>query len=458
MSAPKWGPVALAGLSCFCVAQATVDGNDPFRCLALAALAGAAALFAPRLAALEKVGETGVAVLLWGFALWNVGELFMRPPGIYLRVSMPQYFDYLRLFGCAAVLVGAGLWHEGRWSKLRFPALLVLFVVIGCWVVRHSPRPYIDVFYFHEGAFQAIRAGHDPWAITIPNIYGNSAFYGPGLIENGRVLVGHPYPLLSLAITFASDALTGDYRYGLVVAIAGAAALLAYARPGRIAELAATLFLFMPRVFFVIEQGWTDTLAVFFLALCVFCAFRFRRGLPVALGLLFAVKQYLLAAAPLALFLLDRPWKLRDVLRLAVPSGAIALVLLGVPWLVSGRAYYHSVIEFQILQPFRPDAISFLALAARHGLHVWQGISFVLLLVALGVCVWRARPERGTFALATGFAFLVFFATSKQAFVNYYAFVIGAIACGLSVLVGEEPSPVVETPIVPAEIGKSLTG
>jgi hypothetical protein len=450
---PRLGPLALGGVACFAVAQALVDGNSPFLCLAFAIVAGAAAVFAPRVEPLEKLGERGVAVLLWAFALWNVGQLFMRPPGIYLRISMADYFDFLRLLGTAAVLVGAGLWREGWAGRLRFPALLAVFVAIGFWTVRHSPQPHIDVFYFHQAAFEAIRAHHDPWGTTIPNIYGNSLFYGPGLVENGRVMVGHPYPPLSLAITFAADAIAGDYRYALVIAIAGAAALFAYARPGRLAELGAALFLFMPRVFFVIEQGWTDSLAVFFLALVVFCACRYRRALPIALGLLFAVKQYLLAAAPLALLLLDRPWRVRDVLRLAVPSGAIALVLLGAPFLFSGRPYFHSVIEFQVLQPFRIDALSFLAFAAQHGIHVWEGISFVLLLGVLALCVWRAATGPASFALTTGFAFLVFFATSKQAFVNYYAFVLGALVCGLcAALPIEEPKPAVEPAPAPAPL------
>ena len=92
------------------------------------------------------------------------------------------------------------------------------------------------------------------------------------------------------------------------------------------------------------------------------------------------------------------------------------------------HSFWQGVVKWQLIQPFRPDALSFSVLADRLGL---PHISQVLVIIAtLAATVWSlARAPRRTNAFAGCFALmmLVFFSLNKQAFVNYYFLVIGAI-------------------------------
>ena len=68
------------------------------------------------------------------------------------------------------------------------------------------------------------------------------------------------------------------------------------------------LFLFTPRAFFVLEQGWIEPFVICGLCAVVFCAVRRPKALPYAVVLFLSTKQYLLFALPAILLLLPRPW------------------------------------------------------------------------------------------------------------------------------------------------------
>jgi hypothetical protein len=68
--------------------------------------------------------------------------------------------------------------------------------------------------------------------------------------------------------------------------------------------------------------------------------------------------------------------------------------------------------------------------------------AWVALVLAAGAAmlgVWRLPRTAGGFATAVTFTFLVFFAFNKQAFCNYYHFVIAALCCATAAT-GLEPS------------------
>ena len=54
-------------------------------------------------------------------------------------------------------------------------------------------------------------------------------------------------------------------------------------------------------------------------------------------------------------------------------------------------------------------------------------------------CACGAPRTAAGFAGSVGLVMLVFFAFSKQAFANYYFFVIGALCCAAAVSVGPRP-------------------
>jgi len=309
--------------------------------------------------------------------------------------------------------------------------------MLGAWVVRHSPHPIIDVVVFQRDAVAAILAGHNPYTLTFPNIYDNgSAFYGPGMSVGGRLQFGFPYPPLSLLLAVPGAVLGGDFRYSQLLAMTGSGALIALARGGPLGLAAAALYLFSPRSFFVLEQGWTEPYLVALLALVVFFACRFRAGLGVAIGLLLASKQYLILAVPLIPLL--RPPEQRSgapcrwAVSVAAPAIAVASVLTLPFVLWDPSAFIHDVVALQFHQPFRDDALTFLAaFAYLTGIQLPSSCAFLAAALASWLA-WRRCPRTPAgFATATAFVFFSFFAFNKQAFCNYYSFVVGALCVAL---------------------------
>jgi hypothetical protein len=168
----------------------------------------------------------------------------------------------------------------------------------------------------------------------------------------------------------------------------------------------------------------------------VFAAVRSPRVLRYAYGALLAVKQYGVFTVPL-LLLLVRPGKkwAREVLI----AGAIAAAVT-VPfalWDVPG--FLRSVVVFQGKQPFRVEALSYIAWTAEGGvprLPLW--LSFGVLPVPLALGLWRAPRTPSGFAAASSLLFVLFFAFAKQAFCNYYFLVLGTICTALAALAPAE--------------------
>ena len=104
------------------------------------------------------------------------------------------------------------------------------------------------------------------------------------------------------------------------------------------------------------------------------------------------------------------------------------------PWaLWDWHAFIWSVIKLQFFSPFRPDSMSFVAWLARaHGVRLPALVAFAAAFAAALLGIWRAPRTPAGFAAATGFAFMVFFALSKQAFSNYYFFVITCLCASVA--------------------------
>jgi hypothetical protein len=368
----------------------------------------------------ELSGRAVAAALATGCAVEGL-LLFTRPPGIYLEPGPGGPWPYWAGVAllCALALLSAR-------EKRAFPFLLAVHFALGVWVLRASPNPLIDVVTFQREAIDHALRGHNPYAMTFSDPYGGRfPFYGEGLLQNGRVLVGYPYPPLCLALGIAAQVIAGDYRFAVLASITAAAACIALARPGRVARLAAALLLLSPRGFFVVEQGWTDPYVLALGCAVVLCAIRFRRALPWVLGAFFAVKQYAVLAAPLLLLVEKRPWRL--LLHAAIFAGALTLPFA----LLDLRAFIDDVVRFQMRQPFRPDSLSFSAWSRAVGGPVLPGwISFLALAAAIALSLAARAP----FAAALALSFCAFFAVGKQAFCNYYFFVLGLAACAAGVI------------------------
>jgi hypothetical protein len=206
--------------------------------------------------------------------------------------------------------------------------------------------------------------------------------------------------------------------------------LMATARPGKIAVLAATLFLLTPRSLYVIDLAWTEPLLTLTFSMAMFCACRCRKMLPYALGLYFATKQYTVLSLPALLLLVDGPNYWKELWGMVVRAGAVVAVITVPFFLWDPREFARAVGYWQLIQPFRVDALSYLVVIYhRNGHHpppIWT--PFLAIIPAAALAVWRGARSPTGFAAAVTIINLAFFAFNKQAFCNYYYFVM-ATSC-----------------------------
>jgi len=443
--------LGLAGLT---LGQALQDGNGGFTVpaiiwLTVSLICLAYALFTPRKPLQGFFIKISFRVLLLGL-WWQIFQLATKYPGVSHQASS---LSTLWLFKLGVIVAGIlafmSLAPKDRISAVRQNLLVCLTLLViwfmGVWIIKSSPEPRIDVFVFQQMSGEALLHGSNPYTQTPPNIYGHMQYYGEELVKDGFLTIGNPYPPLSIYFATLGYLAGGDIRYSYLLAIVLSGALIAFLQPGRESKLAAYIFLFTPRVFYLVEQSWTEPIVVLLLTATVYCAIHYPRWLPFMLGLLFASKQYLLFLIPLTLLLVpprsswrNWAWIYGGMAGVAVAVTA-PLALWNIPafiWNVGGAQWY---------QIFRMDALSYPALYA----HVFnqipsQLIGFVALAIAF-LPVWRFTPRTPMgFVAGVAWCLGIFFAFSKQAFCNYYFLVIGAICCTLASLPTSHQTPQAE--------------
>jgi hypothetical protein len=160
-------------------------------------------------------------------------------------------------------------------------------------------------------------------------------------------------------------------------------------------------------------------------------------------------------AAPLVVLLYPGPQPWRQTLRTLLKAAGIAAVVTLPFAVLDPVALYNDLIGFQMRQPFRMDALSYLAWwAAGTGQQPpsWHG--FAVVLPALGLSLWRAPRTPAGFAAAMAMTYTVFFAFSKQAFCNYYYFVGGMLLLLAAEELTTTPAPAApDVPVVPGVPG-----
>jgi len=376
-----------------------------------------------------------VTLILWAGVTWQLSVIAQARPALYLETRNLRAFHVWAAVEAAVVLLGMAplRWLRAAW----LPALVVIHAGLGLWILHWSPSPQIDVITVHNAALRAIVHGHNPYAITFANIYGaDSPFYAPGAESGGRVLFGYPYPPLSLLMVVPGY-LLGDYRYAQLAAIVLAAGAMAYARPSQNARLGAALFLTTPRVFFVLEQGWSEPVSVLLLAVTVFVALRAGRGArwrqaaAVIGGLTSASKQYLVIVLPLLWTSCSaRGAERRRFMAIAIVAATVLPVIF---FLWRPGPFLEDVVLLQLREPFRMDALSYLGWLARNGFGA-PSMLWTVSAMAFSLAIVLIRGERSPAGLAASLAFVLLatFAFGKKAFCNYYFLVVGALCCAVA--------------------------
>lgn len=402
--------------------------------IAVALVLVIAATVVPRPRRFARFDGWAVPLLALGGLVVQIGQLYAALPGTFLR--LPEGSLETFYWGLAALaVIGGSVAHAGsrRAIALQIGAFVVVHFALGIWMIQHTRAPHIDVHVFHRDAIAALRNGIDPYGITFRNIYLDDVFYGQGLSVDGRLQFGFPYFPLSLLTAMPGQLLAGDHRYSQLVAMELAAILMAFARPAGFGPTAAVLYLTTPRIFFVLEQSWTEPFVVLGLAAVVFAACRHSRAVPWLFGAFIALKQYLVFALPAALMLLKWPLDRSPLLRWFGKAALVGAVvtLPFVAW--NPAAFWHSVVMLQLHQPFRPEALSFLAWWASRG-HEQPPtvIAFVAMAIGYAISMRRLPRTPAGFSAVVAVTFFSFFAFNKQAFCNYYFFVVGALAVSLA--------------------------
>jgi hypothetical protein len=393
------------------------------------------AIISPRFPAVETLCRRMLpAILAFGIA----------DQAIYLLMrvrSDPQ----ITLAFATIVLLGLIQFFDLR--RLRIPLMIIMvlaFFVAGELAFNlHAKDPRIDVFMFQTNASWAITHGFNPYTFRYPSMYPpGTPYYGPGVVDaQGILTVGFPYPPFSLFLALPGYLLGSDVRYSHLAAMGLSAGLIVATRPGRISALAATLLLLMPRAIYVLDLAWTEPFLVLTFSFVMFCVFRWPKALPYALGLYFSTKQYTILTIPLLPLLIEGPRHWRT-LGTILFKAALVVAAINLPFLILNvHEFFRALVLFQFLQGFRNDALSYLVFIHQNfpgvSLPVW--ISLLPLVVIIPLSLRRLSSSPAGFAAAVTAVHLFFFAFNKQAFCNYYYFVI-ATACW-SIAAANLPNP-----------------
>jgi uncharacterized membrane protein len=210
-----------------------------------------------------------------------------------------------------------------------------------------------------------------------------------------------------------------------------------------VASGVAALFLFTPRTFFVLEEGWTEVWLVLLLAGVVASAIRKGTLVPYLAGVLAVAKQFGLFLIP-AMALLAARRSRRSLARQAmIATGLAALVTL--PFFFwNPERFVHNVITVHTRYVVDADGLTYLGERLRAtgtAPPQWIGAGLALL-VGLAVALRGSRTAAG-FARGAALTILVLFAFSAFARANHYYFSLGAlwIAVGTAELPRSARSP-----------------
>jgi uncharacterized membrane protein len=373
-----------------------------------------------------NISSQAIQLTLWVALGSQFAVINLIPPGVYISASGPDWQIFSAVLAATTFVAGGIISNNRLINSLSFYISLAAFVFLALWVIRFSPSPKIDVFGFQVEAIRSLLGGSNPYEIRTPNIYGHTHFYGPGVVHDGVVQFGFPYFPLSL-LAVIPGGLLGDLRFAQIFFIVATGILFTRLQPGSIGRGIALLYWFSPRTLFVIEQSWTEPLMLFLATLVALAAKTNPRIVAPAFGLLLSAKQTMFLM-PFLFPLLNLGDFKGQIRALCISLGIAGLITLPF-FLWNPLEFWRSVIDWQLIQPSRPDALSFSALS-----HSVTGTYFPVYLPFLGsaACValafWKSARSPAGWAMSTTMVYLVFFAMNKQAFCNYYFMVIG-FAC-----------------------------
>lgn len=442
MTTPNSVPGLVAGAAVILGLLLAISGGtlDPYA-LSLVTVAGCAVFVAARLNLRgHPVSATRlpVVILAFGISISLIHDVLFLPG---VLVNPARLGGFRQGVGAIALILATYFWKSApAWiARVRFPVIVVIAAGLGVIMFYASPTPGIDVWHLQqEGALELLR-GENPYSTLYPNIYGpGTPLIDPSLLSpDGRYVTTYPYMPLTLLLG-APLAWLGDVRWLMLAAVVLSAVLIRKLGCGSLqAELAGVFLLVQPQGFMVLELAWTEPVALAAVLTAVLVVSRVqekkkREGEEqgwdwLTAGLAGAVaassKQYVpLLLIPLIFAL---PVRARIKAAAVAVCGTLIIVLPFLAW--DPSAFLRGTIEFQLRQPFRLDALSWLAAIAALGgplLPSWP--AFLLAGVSLVMTLRRMISLRQG-VLVSAASWIVFVAFNKQAFCNYYWLATGLL-------------------------------
>lgn len=374
-------------------------------------------------------------MMLWGTIVSKLG-VHARSFGvyIYLLLGMVLVALVLAIAGIARFPGQCRTSTSTRNELSQYWPILAVLVLIHCVTAFFLSKPgsadNIDTYTFQRDACRNLLHGTNPFGTTQADIFSPSLtalYYGPNMVLNGRVQIGFQYPPLTLFWALPGY-LLGDVRYSYLIAIIISAFLLFAIAPDKHGLGLVSVLLLSPLTFAVENRCWTEPMVLMTLSATVYAAGKKRWWLPIALGLFLASKQYNILALPLIGYFI-RPFSWKAYWKLSCQGLGVAAVTILPFAFWNVRGLWHDLILFHLAQPFRLDAVSFAVI-----FPALEKIGPILVVVFLAWALKAQRRDPAIFPSAYGVAVLLFFATSKQAFANYYFLIAQAFFLSVAAL------------------------
>lgn len=399
-------------------------------CVGVAGLVGLAGLIPLAWRASSANAEIVLQSLLVGFLLFEFILQVCNDHDNRNEYYHDQWLIFIPLAMAIASLLS--LLKRPLIRAVSLPMVVFLLVILLTRAVTiYGQHTSIDVLNFQRESSAELLHGQNPYAMRYDSIYPpDTPYYGPGVVdENNRLTYGFPYFPLSLLLALPGH-LFGDVRYSHLGAMVAVGLLMWLSRPRATSVLTAAVLFLSPATYWMVKYAWTEALLIFTLSLVMYCALRWRKALPIALGIFFATKQYTVLAVPAVWLLTTGPNRRREFFKLIAFAFAVAAAITLPFFLWNPHEFWRAVVQWQFIQPFRDDALSFLVWYAQNhgGKHLPLWTPFAALVPIVVLALWRLPRNPAGFAAMLTLTYLTFFAMNKQAFCNYYFFVI-ATAC-----------------------------
>lgn len=321
-----------------------------------------------------------------------------------------------------------------RWTVRKSAVIsivtLVITLIVGVGHIQQASGVGLDVLLLHTEAADALAQGADPYgeAVTVFNGAPNA---GPD-----DVIVGYPYPPVTLFAYSLGEWSLDDPRYTSLVAWLAFLALLAWhgtKSRSRTAIYAVLLLAAMPGWPLVLRAAWTEPLSLLFLAIAyLFWRRPLRSG--TFLGLALASKQYFASLAPILFLHRDGGWRRRALIAVAIIFATLGLGLLWDP-----QTYWQATVVFHASTPPRPESSNLVGFLALYDIAwdppFWLGFGASLSIASLAGAFSRSKQQ---FFLSASLALAAAFLLASQAAANYWFLLAGLTGIVLADSKGRE--------------------